>query len=295
MTATTTTRRLTADRWQSRAAAHRARIHAVLGDYLARRAAGEAEPVVDFLFTYYRPRPAQLLRWHPGFGVVLTGTDGQLGDYLGHRGYTRCGDGVTADPRFLTRRRDTIAAIGRLLTATAARPPQLSCFGLHEWAMLYRGGEVRHPGVPLRLGRAGTDAVVDALDLRCTHYDAFRFFSPAAAPRNRTALRRADQVDHEQPGCLHAAMDLYKHCAHLAPLIDSALTADCFALAHTARVLDMRASPYDLRAFGYRPVPVETAAGRAEYVRGQTEIAERAAVLRARLLEHCRRLDDTPA
>lgn len=292
---TTATRQLTAAQWQRRAAAHRARIHTVLGDYPGRRAAGEPDPVVDFLFTYYRPRPAQLLRWHPGFGAVLTGTDAQLRDYLGHRGYTRRDGGVTADPRFLARRRPTIAATGRLLAATAARPAQLSCFGLHEWAMVYRGGEVRHHRVPLRLGRAGTDAVVEAMDLRCTHYDAFRFFSPAAAPRNRTALSRAGQIDHEQPGCLHAAMDLYKHCYHLEPLIGSELTADCFALAHTARVLDMRASPYDLRAFGYPPVPVETPAGRAEYVRGQAAIAERAAELRARLLEHCRRLHDTPA
>ena len=30
-------------------------------------------PVHDFLFTYYSQRPAQLRRWHPGYGVALAG------------------------------------------------------------------------------------------------------------------------------------------------------------------------------------------------------------------------------
>ena len=31
----------------------------------------------------------------------------------------------------------------------------------------------------------------------------------------------------------------------------------------------MRASPYDLTELGYQPVPIETAAGKAEYVAAQ--------------------------
>ena len=34
---------------------------------------GTSHPVIDFLFTYYTLRPAQLARWHPGFGVGLSG------------------------------------------------------------------------------------------------------------------------------------------------------------------------------------------------------------------------------
>ena len=41
--------------------------------YLARRSAGKKHPVEDFLFTYYTQKPGQLLRWHPGDGVVLSG------------------------------------------------------------------------------------------------------------------------------------------------------------------------------------------------------------------------------
>jgi hypothetical protein len=68
--------------------------------------------------------------------------------------------------------------------------------------------------------------------------------------------------------------------AKLGPLLPSELLLDCFALSMTARELDMRASPYDLTAYGYSPVRVETPTGRAEYVRSQSAIAERGAALR---------------
>ncbi len=180
--------------------------------------------------------------------------------------------------------------MAQLLAATATRPAQLSCFGLHEWAMVYRSGEVRHQQVPLRLGRAGTDAVVDSMSLRCTHFDAFRFFTPAAAPRNMERLTRDDQIGREQPGCLHAGMDLYKWAFKLVPLVDSDLLLDCFALACAAREIDMRASPYDLSSFGYEPIAIETPGGRADYVRAQAELATRASDLRSVLLQRCRSL-----
>ena len=52
----------------------------------------------------------------------------------------------------------------------------------------------------------------------------------------------------------------------------------------------MRASPYDLTDFGFEPIAVEEPAGRAEYARRQSVVAERAAPLRAALLERCERL-----
>lgn len=272
--------------WRARAAAHRARFDELAGPYLDRRATGESHPVIDFLFTYYGQKPAQLRRWHPGFGVGLAGAR----DYEGARGYHRVGDVHTADPAFLDRRRDTVRFVAELLQATAARAPHLSCFGLHEWAMVYRTDDVRHRQVPLRLGSTGTDAVVESMSLRCTHFDAFRFFTPDAVGRNATALTREDQVASEQPGCLHANMDLYKWCFKLLPLVDSDLLLDCFDLACAARELDMRASPYDLSDFGYDPVAIETPSGRAEYVREQLALSERANALRARLLEACERL-----
>jgi len=149
---------------------------------------------------------------------------------------------------------------------------------------------VRHDHVPLRLGAAATDTVVEAEiagPLRCSHFDAFRFFSADAAPRNTGTPSRETQQDWEQPGCLHANMDLYKWSYKLSPLIDSELLLDCLELAAAAREIDMRASPYDLSNYGYTPIAVEHAAGRAEYVRCQKAIASRAAPLRAALLARC--------
>ncbi|MGW0055190.1 3-methyladenine DNA glycosylase [Nocardia sp. 852002-20019_SCH5090214] len=276
--------------WRNRAQAHRDRVDEMVGPYLRQRADGRKHPVIDFLFTYYGHKPAQLRRWHPGFGVALADAE----EYAQRRGYhrveTAAGPVHTADPAFLDRRRDTVEFVAALLAATAARPAQLSCFGLHEWAMVYRSEDVRHRQVPLRLGRAGTDAVVDSMSLRCTHFDAFRFFTPEAAPHNIEQLTRDDQIRREQPGCLHAGMDLYKWAFKLVPLIDSDLLLDCFALACAAREIDMRASPYDLTDYGYRPIAIETPGGRAEYVRAQSELARRAEPLRTELLGRCRAL-----
>ena len=141
--------------------------------------------------------------------------------------------------------------------------------------------------MPLRLGAAGTDAVVESLPVHCTHHDAFRFFTAAARPRNAVAPARADQVAFEQPGCLHATMDLYKWAYKLSPATPGELLVDCLALAADVRELDMRASPYDLADLGYPPVRIETPAGRAEYARTQAGFARRAAPLREQLVALC--------
>jgi hypothetical protein len=161
--------------------------------------------------------------------------------------------------------------------------------------MVYRDDRPRHGQVPLRLGAAGTDAVVESMPLRCTHHDAFRFFTPAARPLNETTPTRADQVRTEQPGCLHATMDLYKWAYKLAPATPSELVADCFELAEAVRELDMRASPYDLSALGYSAVRIETPAGRAEYAHAQAGFADRAGPLRDRLIAVAEQVAGSPA
>ncbi|WP_019202769.1 hypothetical protein [Tsukamurella sp. 1534] len=273
---------LTDAQWRPLAAAHRARLEPFVGAHRRRAARGEKHPVWDFLFTYYGHRPAHLLRWHPGLGVELDGPRAAA-EFGGARGYLVDGTRVRLDPAPLAKRAGTAAYVARLLEATAGRAPVLGCFGLHEWAMVYReADQARHP-VQLRLGPAGTDAVVEAGGLRCTHFDAYRFFTPEAAPRNAVPLTREGQTASEQPGCLHAGMDLYKWAFKLTPGAPSDLVADAFDLARDARELDMRASPYDLARHGFEPVPIETPAGRAEYVRRQAELAERAAPIRERL------------
>jgi hypothetical protein len=279
--------------WARRTAAHEARVDRLLAAHLARRRSGERHPVEDFMFTYYTFRPAALRRWQPGPDVLLTG-----GSPLAARHGYRAGDGgVGLDPGYVASRQERVRWVRDLLLATERRPPAFGCLGLHEWAMVYRTppGDVRHPAWPLRLGAAGTDEVVESHRISCTHYDAFRFFAPRARPRNAHQPAREDRQRMEQPGCLHTGMDLYKWAYKLAPMTPAELVADCFELARDIRVLDMRASPYDLRALGYTPVRIETSDGKREYAEQQRGFAERAAPLRRRLVEVCTRLLDLGA
>ncbi|MGW8437341.1 3-methyladenine DNA glycosylase [Nocardiopsis sp. NPDC055879] len=289
-TMTGTTRTMLAETDQrERAERHAERVDALTADHLRRRREGEPHPVEDFLFTYYNLKPARLRRWHPGVGTALAGEGAR--ERLSERFYTELdGGGVGLDvPAFLAAR-PVLDFVERLLSAVASRPAHLGCFGLHEWAMVYRTSEVRHGRVPLRLGNEGTDRVVESHRIQCSHFDAFRFFTEPARPRNALSPTRETQVDLDQPGCLHANMDLYKWAYKLTPAVPSELIVDCFELSREIRTLDMRASPYDLREWGYEPVRIETAEGKASYMEHQRDFAERGAVLRERLLTVCRRL-----
>lgn len=224
-------------------------------------------------------------RWHRTTQVDGVTPDGATRD-----------DGATHDvvrldaEAFLADRGDTVRYVRDLLAATSSRPGTFGCFGLHEWAMVYRdreaGRDQRHP-LPLRLGHAGTDAVVEANPVRCSHFDAFRFFTPEATSRNQLQPTRATQVGMEQPGCLHANMDLYKWCLKLGPAVPGDLLLDAFELARDIRWTDMAASPYDVSGYGVPAVEIETPQGKAEYVRRQREFAQRSGELRQRLLQAC--------
>ncbi|NYI43407.1 hypothetical protein BJ993_000487 [Nocardioides aromaticivorans] len=274
--------------WREQAMEHAARIDRYVAPHLARREARVKHPVFDFLFTYYSHRPSQLRRWHPGFGVVLE----DAAEYADLKGYGPVGSDVTVTPSYVASQLPVITAIHRLLTATAARAPHFGCFGLHEWAMVYRLTEdqTRHADWPLRLGPTGTDEVVEGHRIACSHFDAFRFFTPPARPLNTLSPGRDDRPAFEQPACLHAGMDLYKHAFRLSPMVSSDLVADCFELAWDIRTLDMRAAPYDLADLGFEPVRIETAEGKAAYADAQRAFAERGRPLRERLIEECERL-----
>ncbi|MWB99809.1 3-methyladenine DNA glycosylase [Agromyces seonyuensis] len=276
---------LDADEWRARETAHRERAEALTAGRRERATRGETHPVDDFLYTYYPFSPAQLARWHPGPRVVLA--DAAAGERAGWRWYAPGSEpgSLLVDAAAMAREKaPMLAGIERILRLTAGRAGHFGCFGLHEWAMVYRQGEHRH-AVPLRLGQDGTDAVVEAADLRCTHFDAFRFFTPDAVPRNRFAPTRELQPELEQPGCLHAGMDVYKWAMKLGPLVPGELLLDAFELARDIRTLDMEASPYDAAAWGGAPVTIETPEGKAEYVRRQRGFAERGNALRAAILD----------
>lgn len=282
---------------RAREAAHVQGVRRYADPYLARRSAGRKHPVEDFLFTYYTQKPGQLLRWHPGAGVVLTGQPAAA--RIGWKHYRSLDGGelaavglpagtaaVTFDRgSFLADRHEAVAFAEIILRGTAARPAQFGCFGLHEWAMVYRQDkfDLRHEYLRLRLGPDGTDKVVEENRIRCSHFDAFRFYTPDAIPRNELVPSRENQRDMEQPGCLHANMDLYKWAYKLLPALPSELVMDCFELSWRIRAMDMQASPYDLADWGYPAIRIETPDGKAAYVEHQRAFAAEAAALRKRL------------
>ena len=329
---------LSREQWQARERAHQQRADDFTRGYRERAGTTLSHPVDDFLFTYYPLRPGLLRRWHPGAGVML---EGAAASERAHWKWYQCDPGEPVEPDkpssqgnlgsrgsrgsqndsgdlgvalgnlsvdaagFVERNERSIRFIVSLLSVTASRPANLGCFGLHEWAMVYRAGDAgagipsdtptnppvdsrgggRRHDVPLRLGQAATDSVVESHNISCTHFDAYRFFTPDALPLNRAPLTRESQPRLEQPGCLHAGMDVYKWATKLGPLIPGELLLDCFELARDIRQLDMSASPYDLGDWGYTPIAIETAEGKAEYSRQQAVFAERGNRLRARVVD----------
>lgn len=273
--------------WEAAKRRHEARVGPLARDRLART--GRKHPVYDFLFEYYSYRAGHLLRWSPGIDVHLRGATPadlawpQLFAYDEH-------GAILLASAFPAHRIEQLDWAIAYQTAIRDREPQFACFGLHEWAMVYRAEEIRHSRVPLRLTAGETDNVVSAAGVRCTHFDAYRFFTPSALQLNKLELSRANSPEHDQPGCVHANMDLYKFAFKFSPFTSSAVLGDAFELAVAARELDMRASPYDLSGFGFAPIAVETRSGREEYVEGQREIHRRAGPVREKLLRELGRL-----
>lgn len=280
--------------WRERARAHAERADTLSAGHRSRRARRERHPVEDFLWTYYSLTPNELRRWHPGAGLVLEGA-AERAEWR-HYAADRSGDARVDLPAYFAKRGGTVDYVERLLEATRGRPAQFGCFGLHEWAMVYRLGPeaLRHAGLPLRIGHEATDRVVESHRIACTHFDAYRFFAPEAGTLNTLRPTREAQPDLEQPGCLHAGMDVYKWAAKLGPIVPGELLLDAFVLARDIREVDMRASPYDVSGYTgadgepLAPIPIETAAGKREYAKLQRGFAMRSDALRQRALEAIR-------
>ncbi len=282
MHVTDQTRLLAVPEWRELEQAHEQRADEFTRGRRQRAATGQTHPVDDFLFTYYPFRPGLLRRWHPGADVLLRGAAAE--PRANWKWYRSTGSDSQVDAAAFSEKNErVIRFVASLLSATRQRTGHFGCFGLHEWAMVYRQDEHRHVA-PLRLGQSDTDAVVDGNRIACSHFDAFRFFTPAAIPLNELQPSRENQPILEQPGCLHAGMDIYKWVIKLGPLVPGEVLLDAFELARDIRGLDMEASPYDLSDWGYAPVEVETPTGKAEYVRRQRVFTERSNVLRDRVV-----------
>lgn len=282
---------LTTAEWQARAATHLARVQRFTVPRRERRARGESHPVHDFLFQYYSFSAGKLEAWHPAPGEALADNAEARGCfeeplYRAHQGAIERHAGALTPAK-----REALAHALRVLRDTRGRTAHFGCYGMHEWAMVYGGHDIRHARVaPLRLPQSQIDAFVESRPVACSHFDAFRFFAPAAKPLNRLPLAWDTRYDAEQPGCIHANMDLYRWAYTCMPWVGSDILADCFELAMELRDLDMQAGPYDLQAFGVEPVCIETPTGRDEYQRRQRALSARADVLRGRLIQQIERV-----
>lgn len=276
---------LSTTEWQARAAAHRARVQPYTQPRRERRARGQSHPVHDFLFQYYSYSAGKLEAWHPGPHETIADSAAAREQFrapvyrVSNGVLIRHAGGLTPS------RREAMVQTLHLLRHTRDRVAHFGCYGMHEWAMVYGGHDIRHAGVaPLRLPQHEIDAFVESRPVVCSHFDAFRFFAPTAKPLNRLPIAWETRYEAEQPGCIHANMDLYRWAYTCMPWVGSELLADCFELAMALRDLDMQAGPYDLRAFGVEPVCIETPEGRDEYQRRQRALSDRARDVRGRLI-----------
>ena len=292
---------LTQEDWKTVAAEHQARAARHTQPARHRRDRGLPHPIEDFLFQYY-PYPLALLEaWQAGIGIACEWDtkreETPLPCGISERYHTCTGAFFFADPgKLKEKERERLQWICSLLEASSTRAPNFACHGLHEWAMVYGGHEVRHEKTTrLRLPQREIDALVESRAICCSHHDAFRFFAAAARPLNRLQPSLDSRVQHEQPGCVHANMDLYKWAAKAMPWVGSELLLDCFELALHLRDLDMRASPYDLSEWGREAIKIETSDGRRTYESEQRRLAALAAPLRARLIAALRETLAHPA
>lgn len=260
----------------------------MIDDYLDRRQHQHKDPVMDFLFEYYAFRPSHLKRWSPGFGVFLEGA--VKDDLMFNEMRTANGGSYLDNAAFPSGRISSMEWILDVLEQSLERSPSFGCFGMHEWAMVYRTDHIRHDHLPLRMDKKELAEFVESRPPACTHFDAFRFFTKKARPLNRHDLSRDTFAEMEQPGCLHTNMDLYKWAFKMYPWISSDTIRRAFTLAVETRYIDMKASPYDLRERGLEPIRIETNEGRREYVRRQKEIFEKSQPIRKRLIEEYRHI-----
>lgn len=265
------------------------RINEILDPYFEKRGRQIRQPIEDFLFEYYSFGPNKLRTWNPGFNVNpssdWTSTDSryhldpnELKWYLN-------------PSEFPEKRLRMLRWVIQLQEAMITRAPAFGCHGLHEWAMVYKIDEVRHEQLPLRLSPDEIARTVDSLPIRCSHYDAFRFFTPDAVPLNNLNPTYDSRLEFEQGGCIHANMDLYKWAYKFHPWLGSEFIWESFLLAREIRYFDMQASPYDLSAYGLEPICIETPEGRREYTQRQQYFAQKARDVRIKLVEELKKME----
>lgn len=283
------TKRIALQDWQQREEKYHSQIRPWMDAFRHRRERRQTHPVHDFLFEYYQFNRKLVYNWHPAIGDRLSGPDAWK--FLEDSHFSESNSDIFLDPLKMTETEShRMNWVCSLITAAMKNPERTNCYGLHEWAMVYKSDCIRHESTPLRLKPEQIEATIESANVCCTHYDAFRFFTQKAKPLNSLQPTADERRINDQFGCVHFNMDLFKWCYKLHPWISSELTLDCFLLAVEARELDMRASPYDLQAFGHAPILLETTEGKQQYQSQQKAIAAKGRKLAKRFLKECSEL-----
>jgi hypothetical protein len=268
--------------WLSLSERHHYKVSGILNHYLSLRSSGKKHAVLDFLFEYYSFRPGKISNWNPGIDYQMS-SDWIPSDKLyslNHDGYWQLNSGD-----FPLKRIGSLEWVITLLQGIENRPMAFGCFGLHEWAMVYKSPKVRHESHPLRLKPEEISTFLESQPVRCSHFDAFRFFTESAKPLNLLQPSYDTRLEYEQGGCIHANMDLYKWAYKFHPWVSSEILTEAFLLAFDTRQFDMMASPYDLSEYNLEPIKIETEEGRALYQMKQMEIGQKATQVRKNLLQ----------
>ena len=171
--------------WQRMAQEHRCKAEGWTIPYRSRRTQGKLHPIHDFLFIYYRFAPSHLEHWHPSFGTCLE-VEQSVTNYS-KKYYSHNKAGLFQDlTKIDAKARKRLQWSYDLCCSVERRTAQFNCFGMHEWAMVYKGGpegRPRHEGkLALRLPQKEIDALVEKNLICCSHFDAFRFFTDVAKP-----------------------------------------------------------------------------------------------------------------
>lgn len=265
---------------------HQQRCADLVDNYFVNKNRGQKHPTVDFLFSYFSFSFSKLCKWSPGPNTLIN----HLPKHLNPQVFSEKEGSYFIDPKkFPEKRHAGLRWTLALLENSQKVTPTFNCYGLHEWAMVYKDENTRHrETLPLRLTMEEIVEFVDSQNLVCTHYDALRFYTEAAKPLNKFQMTRDEQPDFDQAGCLHVNMDLYKWAYKIYPYISSDLIADCFELAKECRIIDMQASPYDVSSLGVEKIAIETKEGRNEYISKQNSLYQKSLDLRSKLIESYR-------
>ncbi|MBA2729078.1 MAG: hypothetical protein H0U49_13020, partial [Parachlamydiaceae bacterium] len=142
--------------WTARAKIHHALVGPMCDAFISRRAIGLTHPVHDFLFTYYNCSPQKLKQWIPSLDERLETSQDIAEEYpylSGYWFYSHANSLSVNKDRILEKTRQQATFVADLCSNILQRTPRYHCFGMHEWAMVYKLSpeDIRHKGHRLRL------------------------------------------------------------------------------------------------------------------------------------------------